>query len=66
MVSKPKIKIADDTELRNEIEESTELINQINLAKWTISVAKHVLPYLEKEFPQDGRILNGIETNELW
>ena len=66
VASKPKIKIADDTELRKEIEENTELINQVGLAKWAISVAKHVLPYLEKEFPEDERILNGIETNELW
>jgi len=66
VASIPKIKIVDDTELRNEIEENTELISQVDLAKWAISVAKHVLPYLEKEFPEDERILNGIETNELW
>lgn len=66
MASKPKIKIADDTEFRNEIEGNTELINQVGLAKWAISVAKYVLPYLEKEFPEDERILNGIGTNELW
>src|SRR5699024_12847750 len=66
VASTPKIKIADDTELRKEIEKNTELINQVGLAKWAISVAKHVLPYLEKEFPEDERILSGIETNELW
>src|SRR5699024_1702541 len=52
--------------LQNEIEENTKLINQAGLAKWAISVAKRVLPYLEKEFPEDGRILSGIETNDLW
>jgi hypothetical protein len=66
MVSKSKIKIADNTALRNEIEKNTDLISQIDLAKWAISVAKHVLPYLEKEFPNNEKIENGFKINELW
>ena len=53
MASKPKIKIVDYTDLRNEIEKHTELIDQIDLAKWAISVAKHVIRYLEEEFPNN-------------
>lgn len=66
MASKPKIQIVDDPELRNTIEGNTERLNQIELAKWAISVAKHVLPYLEHEFPQNEKILDGIKINELW
>lgn len=66
MESKPKIKIVDDAELRNEIVENTELLDQIELAKWAISVAEHILPYLEQEFPQDAKILNAIKINKLW
>lgn len=66
MSSKPKIKIVDNTDLRNEIEKNTELLSQVDLAKWAISVAKHVLPYLEKEFPNNEKMENGFMVNELW
>ena len=66
MASKPKIKIADNVELRHEIEENTNFLSQVDLAKWAISVAKHVLPYLEKEFPDNEKIKNGFKINELW
>ncbi|TFJ91683.1 putative immunity protein [Lentibacillus salicampi] len=66
MAGKPKIKIVDDTELRQEIEKNTDLLGQIDLAKWAISVAKHVVPYLEKEFPDNENIANGFKVNELW
>lgn len=66
MASRPKIKIVDDIKLRKEIEKNTDFLSQINLAKWAISVAKHVLPYLEKEFPDNGIIENGFKINGLW
>ncbi|MDQ0090390.1 hypothetical protein J2T12_003813 [Paenibacillus anaericanus] len=53
MASKPKIKIFDHTELRNELDKATELVSQVDLAKWAIRVARHVLPYLEQEFPNN-------------
>jgi hypothetical protein len=37
--SKPKFKIVDNTELRNEIEKDTDLVSQVDLDKWAISVA---------------------------
>lgn len=66
MASKPKIKIVDNVELRQEIEKLIDFLNQIDLAKWAISVAKHTLPYLEKEFPDNEKIINGFKTSELW
>ncbi|GAA0608809.1 hypothetical protein GCM10009001_27720 [Virgibacillus siamensis] len=66
MVNRPKIKIVDDADLRQKIEKNADLISQVDLAKWAIIVAKHILPYLEKEFPNSDKITNGFETNELW
>lgn len=66
MVAKPKIKIVDDTELRQEIERNIDLLGQVDLANWAINVTKHVIPYLEKEFPDNDKITNGFKVNELW
>src|SRR5699024_634520 len=66
MASSPKIKIVDDTMLRQEIEKNTDFLSQIDLAKWAISVAKHVLSYLVKEYPDNKNIVNGFKVNELW
>lgn len=66
MASKPKMNIVDDTKWREEIEKNTYLLNQIDLATWAISVAKHVLPYLEKEHPDNENIANGFKVNGLW
>ncbi|HJE20560.1 MAG TPA: hypothetical protein K8V35_09425 [Aliicoccus persicus] len=66
MTSKSKIKIVDNTDLRDEIEKNTELISHVDLAKWSISVAKHILHFLEEEFPNNENIKNGFKVNELW
>ncbi|RUT41377.1 hypothetical protein EJP82_23730 [Paenibacillus anaericanus] len=66
MASKPKIKIFDHTELRNEIDKATELVSQVDLAEWAIRVARQVLPYLEQEFSNNEKITNGFKVNELW
>ena len=39
MPTKPKIKIIDNNELRKEIDEIYENMNQINVAKWSLSMA---------------------------
>lgn len=66
MASKPKIKIVDHTGLRNEIDKATDLVSKVDLAKWAILVARHVLTYLEQEFPDNEKIANGFKVNELW
>lgn len=65
-MSKPKIKIVDHTELRDEIETNSELISQADLARWAISIARRVLPYAEKEFPDNAKIKHGVSVIELW
>lgn len=65
-MSRPKIKITDHTELRDEVEKNTELISHADLAGWALSVAGRVLSYVEIEFPDNTKIKNGFYVNELW
>lgn len=66
MATKAKIKIIDNTSLRAEIDELYEQTNQINLAKWAIKCALHVLPLIEFEKIDMTSIYNGFKINELW
>ena len=66
MATKTKIKIIDNTSLRAEIDELYEQTNQINLAKWAIKCAKHILPLTELEKIDMTSIDNGFKINELW
>jgi len=43
MSTKPKIKMVDDSILREEIDHLYEITNQVLLAKWSLSIAKHIL-----------------------
>lgn len=66
MATKTKIKIIDNISLRADIDELYEQTNQINLAKWAIKCAKHVLPLTEFEEIDMTSINNGFKINELW
>ena len=66
MATKTKIKIIDNTSLRIEIDELYEQTNQVNLAKWAIKCAKHILPLTEFEKMDMTSIDNGFKINELW
>lgn len=66
MATKTKIKIIDNTSLRAEIDELYEQTTQINLAKWAIKCAKHILPLIEFENIDIIPIDNGFKINELW
>ena len=66
MVTKPKIKIIDNSNLRLEIDKLYELTKQIDLSKWAIKCAKHILPYLEAENIDMKIIENGFNIIELW
>jgi len=43
MPTKVKIKIKDNSELRAKIDELYEEMNQVDLAKWSLLMAKHIL-----------------------
>ncbi|MDF2556175.1 MAG: hypothetical protein K0R71_3 [Bacillales bacterium] len=62
--TKPKIKIIDNNELRNKIEEALEKMPQELLARWALKVATPYLDYLDEYLKGDSRINLGIETLE--
>lgn len=62
--SKPKIKILDNVELRNEIEVILEEMPQKFLAQWALKVASVYLDSLDSHLKNDPRINLGIETLE--
>jgi hypothetical protein len=66
MVPKVKIKIKDNNDLRIEIDKLADSLNQIDLAKWAIICAKHVLKYSETEFPAEEILEYGFQTSESW
>ncbi|ODP28215.1 hypothetical protein PTI45_02372 [Paenibacillus nuruki] len=65
-MSKSKIKIIDDLSLRAEIEQKIEKMSHVQLAQWALSLAKHVLPYLEQELPNLEQVEQAFKVNELW
>ncbi|MEK4004294.1 putative immunity protein [Paenibacillus sp. FSL H3-0333] len=62
--SSPKIKIIDNSNLRNRIEEALEKLPQKLLAEWALRVATPYLDYLDDSLKDDPRIHLGIETLE--
>lgn len=66
MATKTKIKIIDNTSLRAEIDELYEQTNHINLAKWAIKCAKHILLLTELKKIDISLIDYGFKINELW
>ena len=66
MPTKPKIKIEDDSELRAEIDRLYEITEQVELAKWSIKCAKHILPSFEVGNIEMSAIESGIRVNEFW
>lgn len=61
-----KIRITDNSDLRAEILEFAGSLNQVDLSKWAILCARHVLKYSETEFPANEIVADGFRTNELW
>jgi N-acetylmuramoyl-L-alanine amidase CwlA len=60
--SDPKIKIIDNTELRNKNEENLENMPQKLLAQWALKVSTSYLDFLDDHLKDDLRINLGIET----
>lgn len=61
-----KIKIKDNRELREEIDELYEKIDQVKLAKWSLVMAKHTLETVNIDYKPIDEIINGFTVNELW
>lgn len=66
MPTKVKIKIKDNSELRRKIDELYEKTNQVDLAKWSLLLAKHILDIVDIDYHCVDEIVNGFKVNELW
>ncbi len=65
MSDKPKIKILDNSELRDKLLSLTKKAEQVDLANWAINCAKHILDLSNEKTNLE--IVNfGFETNKLW
>lgn len=65
-MSKVKIKINDVDELRNELDKIYESSSQVDLAKWSISLAKHIFFTIKVDYKNNNVVLNGFKVNEDW
>ncbi|MTI46367.1 putative immunity protein [Sporosalibacterium faouarense] len=66
MPTRVKIKIFDNNKLRQEIDELYEKTNQIDLAKWSLLIAKHILDIVNIDYHLIDEIIDGFKVNELW
>lgn len=66
MATKAKIKIVDNSTLREEIDELYDKTNQIALAKWSLSIAKHILLVVGIDYKSENVIVEGFQINEMW
>lgn len=66
MSTKPKIKIKDDIGLRDEIDCLYEGAEQVLLAQWSLTIAKHILKIADIDYFSVDEIINGFKVNEMW
>jgi hypothetical protein len=66
MPTKVKIKIVDNSQLRAEIDEVYEKISQVDLAKWSLLLANHILDIAGIDYNSVDEIVEGFNVNELW
>ena len=65
-ITKPKIKILDNSDLRTEIYKEFENTDQISLANWSICCTQHIIHCAKVEKIDLSVIKNGFEVNRLW
>ncbi|MBK5200066.1 MAG: hypothetical protein JJE21_00850 [Spirochaetaceae bacterium] len=66
MHTKTKIKIVDNFKLRLEIDELYEKMSQIDVAKWSLIIARHILEITGVEYASIDVIVDGFHIDELW
>ena len=66
MTTQVKIKIKDNVKLRSKIDELYENTNQIDLAKWSLKIAKRILRVANIDYKDIDVIVEGFKINELW
>lgn len=66
MVTKVKIKIYDNSEIRKEIDNLYSRTDQKLIAKWAIELAKHVLLIANIDYHTIPEIIDGFTVNQDW
>ena len=61
-----KIRIRDNTELRNELDELYRITNQVVLAQWASSLAIHMLEFAGIDYSNNDVILNSFNISREW
>ena len=61
-----KIRIYDNPELRNELDELYEIANQVLLAQWASLLAKHILDFARVDYSNIEVILNSFNISRDW
>jgi len=65
-VTKTKISITDDIELRNELDQIYEVASQVLLCKFALALAAHILELINYTDPVNDIIKEGFLINEQW
>ena len=66
MPTKPKIKINDDTALREQIDALYEPVSQVDAAGWALRVAKHIVDAAGLDYHMIAAVTEGFAVNEQW
>ena len=66
MEEKPKIKIIDDSKLRNDLSKLVKETEQIELSNWAMECTNHILNLSENEKINFEVVKNGFNTIKLW
>lgn len=66
MSTKVKIKIIDNTNLRDEIDGLYDKMSQVILAKWSLLIAKRILELADIDYSSIDEVIDGFKANELW
>lgn len=66
MSTKVKIKILDNSPLRKQIDDLYKTMDQVSVAKWSLSLAKHILETVDINYESYIELVEGFRINELW
>lgn len=64
MTTKAKIKIDDNPELRFQLDIIHQSKSQVEMARWAIRLAKHILEHINYDYENCDVIQEEFETNE--
>jgi hypothetical protein len=66
MPTKPKIKIQDCPQLRQQLEQLSEQTSQLILAQWSLKLAAHILERIGFDYQNNAVIQRAFAANQAW